>query len=265
MAIVEVKNVHKHFGSNEVLRGMELVVEEGEVVVLMGPSGSGKSTLLRCMTFLEEPDQGTITIDGITIQAGANDHKNKNAIRQLRQNTGFVFQHFNLFPHRTAIQNVMEGPLTVKKMKPEEAEVLARDLLDKVGLAEKADFFPSLLSGGQQQRVAIARALAMHPRVMLYDEPTSALDPELVREVLQVMKALALEGMTTVVVTHEMGFAREVANRVVFMDAGVVVEQGSAAQVFDNPRDDRTRKFLSAITNPHEAGEEQGTTIQQGE
>jgi len=231
----------------------------------MGPSGSGKSTLLRCMTFLEEPDQGTVTIDGITIQAGANAHTNKNAIRQLRQNTGFVFQHFNLFPHRTAIQNVMEGPLTVKKMKLEEAEPLARDLLEKVGLAEKADFFPSLLSGGQQQRVAIARALAMHPRVMLYDEPTSALDPELVREVLQVMKALALEGMTTVVVTHEMGFAREVANRVVFMDAGVVVEQGSAAQVFDTPRDDRTRKFLSAITSPHEAGEEQDTTIQLGE
>jgi ABC-type polar amino acid transport system ATPase subunit len=262
---VEVKNVYKRFGSNEVLRGMDLVVEEGEVVVLMGPSGSGKSTLLRCMTFLEEPDQGTVTVDGITIEAGANAHKNKNAIRQLRQNTGFVFQHFNLFPHRTAIQNVMEGLLTVKKMKPEEAEPLARDLLDKVGLAEKADFFPSLLSGGQQQRVAIARALAMHPRVMLYDEPTSALDPELVREVLQVMKALALEGMTTVVVTHEMGFAREVASRVVFMDAGVVVEQGSAAQVFDNPRDDRTRKFLSAIANPQETGEEQDTTIQQGE
>jgi ABC-type polar amino acid transport system ATPase subunit len=265
MAIVEVKNVYKRFGSNEVLRGMDLVVEEGEVVVLMGPSGSGKSTLLRCMTFLEEPDQGTVAIDGITIEAGANAHKNKNLIRQLRQNTGFVFQHFNLFPHRTAIQNVMEGLLTVKKMKPEEAEPLARDLLDKVGLAEKADFFPSLLSGGQQQRVAIARALAMHPRVMLYDEPTSALDPELVREVLQVMKALALEGMTTVVVTHEMGFAREVASRVVFMDAGVVVEQGSAAQVFDNPRDDRTRKFLSAIANPQETGEEQDTTIQQGE
>jgi len=265
MAIVEVKNVYKRFGSNEVLRGMDLVVEEGEVVVLMGPSGSGKSTLLRCMTFLEEPDQGTVTIDGITIEAGGNAHKHKNAIRQLRQNTGFVFQHFNLFPHRTAIQNVMEGLLTVKKMKPEEAEPLARDLLGKVGLAEKADFFPSLLSGGQQQRVAIARALAMHPRVMLYDEPTSALDPELVREVLQVMKALALEGMTTVVVTHEMGFAREVANRVVFMDAGVVVEQGSAAQVFDNPRDDRTRKFLSAIANPQETGEEQDTTIQQGE
>lgn len=265
MAIVEVKNVYKRFGSNEVLRGMDLVVEEGEVVVLMGPSGSGKSTLLRCMTFLEEPDQGTVTIDGITIEAGGSAHKHKNAIRQLRQNTGFVFQHFNLFPHRTAIQNVMEGLLTVKKMKPEEAEPLARDLLGKVGLAEKADFFPSLLSGGQQQRVAIARALAMHPRVMLYDEPTSALDPELVREVLQVMKALALEGMTTVVVTHEMGFAREVANRVVFMDAGVVVEQGSAAQVFDNPRDDRTRKFLSAIANPQETGEEQDTTIQQGE
>lgn len=262
MSIVEVKNVHKRFGSNEVLRGMDLVVEEGEVVVLMGPSGSGKSTLLRCMTFLEEPDQGAVTIDGITIQAGANAYKHKNGIRQLRQNTGFVFQHFNLFPHRTAIQNVMEGLLTVKKMKPKEAEPLARDLLGKVGLAEKADFFPSFLSGGQQQRVAIARALAMHPRVMLYDEPTSALDPELVREVLHVIKALALEGMTTVVVTHEMGFAREVANRVVFMDGGVVVEQGSATQVFDNPRDDRTREFLSAITNPQEAGEEQDTTIQ---
>src|SRR5665647_119120 len=246
MAIVEVKNLHKRFGSNEVLRGMDLVVEEGEVVVLMGPSGSGKSTLLRCMTFLEQPDQGTVTVDGITIEAGANAHKSKNAIRQLRQNTGFVFQHFNLFPHRTAIQNVMEGLLTVKKMKREEAEPLARDLLDKVGLAEKADFFPSLLSGGQQQRVAIARALAMHPRVMLYDEPTSALDPELVGEVLRVMRTLADEGRTMLVVTHEMTFAREVSNRVIFLNQGVIEEEGRPADVFGAPKSDRLRQFLSS-------------------
>jgi L-cystine transport system ATP-binding protein len=206
MAIVEVRNLHKQFGAHEVLKGIDLDVSESEVVVIMGPSGSGKSTLLRCLTFLEEPDQGTVTLDGLTAAAGAG-KRHKELVRRIRQNTGFVFQHFNLFPHKTALQNVMEGPLSVKKLHVDDARRIAEALLAKVGLAEKASTYPAMLSGGQQQRVAIARALAMRPRVMLYDEPTSALDPELVREVLQVMKDLAVEGMTMIVVTHEMAFA----------------------------------------------------------
>jgi len=246
MAIVEVRNLHKQFGAHEVLKGIDLDVSESEVVVIMGPSGSGKSTLLRCLTFLEEPDQGTVTLDGLTAAAGAGKH-HKELVRRIRQNTGFVFQHFNLFPHKTALQNVMEGPLSVKKLHLDDARRIAEELLAKVGLAEKASTYPAMLSGGQQQRVAIARALAMRPRVMLYDEPTSALDPELVREVLQVMKDLAVDGMTMIVVTHEMAFAREIADHVYFTDHGVIVEDGPPAALFGHPQKERTRAFLEQI------------------
>ncbi len=247
MAIIEVSGIHKKFGNSEVLKDICLEVEESQVVVIMGPSGSGKSTLLRCMTFLEEPDAGVVRMDGLEVQAGSPDRYRHKLIRQLRQNTGFVFQHFNLFPHKTALENIMEGPLVVKKASEKEAKELAEELLRKVGLSDRASHYPALLSGGQQQRVAIARALAMQPKVMLYDEPTSALDPELVREVLQVMKALANEGMTMVVVTHEMAFAKEVADRVIFMDDGYVVEDGTAKEIFESPVEERTRKFLNAI------------------
>jgi ABC-type polar amino acid transport system ATPase subunit len=247
MSIIEVEGIHKKFGSSEVLKGICLDVQESEVVVVMGPSGSGKSTLLRCMTFLEEPDAGIVRMNDLKVCAGAPDRQRNKVIHQLRKNTGFVFQHFNLFPHKTALQNVMEGPLVVKKMPAKAARELAEELLRKVGLADRANHYPALLSGGQQQRVAIARALAMEPKVMLYDEPTSALDPELVREVLQVMKTLANEGMTMVVVTHEMAFAREVADRVIFMDNGFVVETGTAKEIFESPTEERTRQFLNAI------------------
>jgi ABC-type polar amino acid transport system ATPase subunit len=246
MAIIEVRDLHKQFGAHEVLKGIDLDVSEREVVVIMGPSGSGKSTLLRCLTFLEEPDRGSVTLDGLTVTARTGTH-HKELVRKLRENTGFVFQHFNLFPHKTALQNVMEGPLSVKKLPKDDAQKIAERLLAKVGLADKGSSYPAMLSGGQQQRVAIARALAMQPRVMLYDEPTSALDPELVREVLQVMKDLAREGMTMIVVTHETAFAREVANRVIFMDAGIVVEQGGVGEIFDHAREPRTRRFLNVI------------------
>lgn len=247
LSIIEVEGIHKKFGNVEVLKGICLDVQDGEVVVVMGPSGSGKSTLLRCMTFLEEPDAGIVRMNNLEVCAGCSDRERNKVIHQLRQNTGFVFQHFNLFPHKTALQNVMEGPLVVKKMPEKAARELAEELLRKVGLADRANHYPSLLSGGQQQRVAIARALAMEPKVMLYDEPTSALDPELVREVLQVMKTLANEGMTMVVVTHEMSFAREVADRVIFMDGGFVVETGTAKEIFESPTEERTRRFLNAI------------------
>jgi L-cystine transport system ATP-binding protein len=249
MAIIDVRDLHKHFGAQHVLKGIDLSVAENEVVVVVGPSGSGKSTLLRCLTFLEEPDRGTVTVDGLTVAGGTGAH-HKELVRRIRQNTGFVFQHFNLFPHKTALQNVMEGPLAVKKLREPAARRIAEELLAKVGLSDKAATYPAMLSGGQQQRVAIARALAMQPRVMLYDEPTSSLDPELVREVLQVMKALATDGMTMLVVTHEMGFAREVADRVIFMNEGTVVEQGSVEDIFDHAREPRTRRFLNMITKP---------------
>lgn len=247
MAIIEIEGIHKKFGNTEVLKGVCLNVEESEVVCVMGPSGSGKSTLLRCMTFLEEPDEGFIRMNNLEVSAGQSTRHKKKLIHELRQSTGFVFQHFNLFPHKTALQNVMEGPIVVKEMPENEARELAEELLRKVGLSERANYYPALLSGGQQQRVAIARALAMQPKVMLYDEPTSALDPELVREVLQVMKDLANEGMTMVVVTHEMAFAREVADRVIFMDGGYVVETGTAKEIFESPTEERTRQFLNAI------------------
>lgn len=248
MSIIQIQNLKKRFGENEVLHGIDLAVNKSEVVVLMGPSGSGKSTLLRCLTFLEEPTEGIIKIGKHLLAAGEKlNRTRKSEIRTLRQSTGFVFQQFNLFPHKTAIENVMEGPIVVQGFQREAARKLAKALLEKVGLGDRCNHYPSQLSGGQQQRVAIARALSMNPMVMLYDEPTSALDPELVREVLQVMKDLAQEGMTMVVVTHEMKFAREVADRVIFMDAGVIVEEGTSEEIFNHPKEERTRRFLVKV------------------
>lgn len=248
--LITVKALEKSFGKNKVLRGIDLTVHSGEVLVVIGPSGSGKSTLLRCLNFLEQPNGGEIvvddkvyfsTIDNKKFQAGKND------IINLRSRMGMVFQRFNLFPHLTAIGNVMEGPLTVKHVDRAKAREEAMGLLRKVGLADKADEYPARLSGGQQQRVAIARALAMQPEVMLFDEPTSALDPELVGEVLSVMKDLAREGMTMIVVTHEMGFAREVGERVIFIDDGKILEEGTPADMFAHPKEKRTQDFLAKI------------------
>ena len=237
--MIEIKDLNKRFGELEVLKDITLTVSEGEVVVIIGPSGSGKSTLLRCINFLEKSESGEIYIDGKLIE-----RKDK-IITKMRQEVGMVFQHFNLFPHMTVLQNVLEGPTQVKKMTKQEAVLLAEELLQKVGLIDKRDEYPAMLSGGQKQRVAIARALAMGPKVMLFDEPTSALDPELVGEVLGVMKELAQEGMTMLVVTHEMGFAREVADRVLFMDGARIVETGTPEQIFSNPQNGRTQEFLS--------------------
>ena len=239
--MVKVSHIHKHFGRLHVLNDVSLTVTRGEVVVVIGPSGSGKSTLLRCLNFLEPVEQGEIWIDGIRL-----DHHKTN-IRQVRAEVGIVFQSFNLFPHLTAVRNVMLAPIVVRRRPEAEVRQEAERLLAKVGLQDKVDAYPSHLSGGQQQRVAIARALAMQPKLMLFDEVTSALDPELVREVLDVMKQLAREGMTMIVVTHEMGFAREVAQRVVFMDEGRIVEEGPVATVFDRPQNPRTQSFLSKI------------------
>ncbi len=246
--VVRVGGLRKTFGSLEVLRGVDLEVRAGEVVVVFGRSGSGKSTLLRCMNFLEEPSAGSVEIDGIRVLGGHRTRTQRERIRQLRIRTGMVFQDFNLFPHMTAIENVIEGPITVKGTAKPEAMELGRRLLDQVGLSDKADEHPIRLSGGQKQRVAIARALAMQPKVMLFDEPTSALDPELISEVLTVMKDLATETkMTMIVVTHEMGFAREVANRVAFFHEGEIVEEGSPEQIITNPRHPQTRRFLEAV------------------
>lgn len=248
MSIIQINNLRKNFGLNEVLQGIDLTINKSEVVVIMGPSGSGKSTLLRCLNFLEEPSEGIIQIGEFQVTAGGKiDHKLKKEIRELRKRTGFVFQSFNLFPHKTAIENVMEGPIVIHGASRDEARKLAESLLIKVGLGDRCDYYPAQLSGGQQQRVAIARSLALNPMVMLFDEPTSALDPELVREVLQVIKDLAQEGMTMIIVTHEMNFAKEVADRVVFMDNGVIVEQGTSEEIFQTPKEERTRKFLSTV------------------
>lgn len=240
--VVRISDLHKSYGELEVLKGVDLDVERGEVVVILGPSGSGKSTLLRCVNLLEVPTSGKIFFEDTEITDPSTD------INELRKHVGMVFQSFNLFPHLTAKGNVMLAQQKVLKRSKEEAETIALAELEKVGLAERADHYPNQLSGGQQQRVAIARALAMEPHVMLFDEATSALDPELVRGVLDVMKSLAKEGMTMMVVTHEMGFARDVADRVVFMDGGVVVEQGSPAEVFDHPQHNRTKDFLGHIS-----------------
>ena len=238
--MIVIENLHKAFGEVEVLKGVNLHIKPQEVVALIGPSGSGKSTLLRCMNYLEEPTSGKVTVAGTPLDGEAN-------INKVREEVGMVFQRFNLFPHMTALENIMLAPLKVKKASKAEAEKKARELLQRVGLADKADNYPSQLSGGQQQRVAIARALAMEPKVMLFDEPTSALDPEMVGEVLDVMRALAQDGMTMAIVTHEMGFAREVADRVLFIDGGGILEQGTPAEIFEHPQQERTQNFLSKV------------------
>ncbi|GGO00096.1 amino acid ABC transporter ATP-binding protein [Saccharibacillus kuerlensis] len=238
---IKVTGLKKSFGSNEVLKGIDMEVREGEVVCVIGPSGSGKSTFLRCLNLLEEIDGGQVIVDD-------HDLSNKNSdINKIRENIGMVFQHFNLFPHMNVMQNIMFAPTELKKQTKEEARKQALALLERVGLSDKADAYPSSLSGGQKQRVAIARALAMNPDVMLFDEPTSALDPEMVGEVLGVMQDLAREGMTMVIVTHEMGFAREVGHRVIFMDGGYIVEEGTPAEVFGNPKHERTISFLEKV------------------
>jgi ABC-type polar amino acid transport system ATPase subunit len=246
--VVRVEGLRKSFGHLEVLRGIDIEVDKGEVVVIFGRSGSGKSTLLRCINFLEEPTQGTIQVGDIRLRGGHRTKQQRDRIRALRIRTGIVFQQFNLFPHMTALQNVMEGPVTVKGIPQEEARSTALQLLTKVGLADKAEEYPIRLSGGQQQRVAIARALAMEPDVMMFDEPTSALDPELIGEVLSVMKSLAADlNVTMMVVTHEMGFAREVANRMMFFHEGVILEQGTPDQLFNHTQNPETRRFLEAV------------------
>jgi polar amino acid transport system ATP-binding protein len=241
--MLELRGVHKRFGSLEVLRGIDLRVAKGSVVCVLGPSGSGKSTLLRCINLLEPPDEGEIVLEGKVITGGAGGGD----LDYVRRRVGMVFQQFNLFPHKTALENVSLAQEKVLRRSDEEAAKKGRDLLARVGLSDKADEYPDRLSGGQQQRVAIARALAMDPHVMLFDEVTSALDPELIKEVLDVMRTLAAEGMTMIVVTHEMGFAREVADGVVFMDEGVIVEEGPPDQVIDSPREERTRRFLGLV------------------
>jgi len=249
--MVHADRVSKSFGSNEVLKSISLTVARGEVLCLVGPSGSGKSTLLRCINHLERVDAGRLTVDGelmgYTERGGKLYEMHPREAARQRRDIGMVFQRFNLFPHMTALENIAEAPMRVKGVKKDAAVTRARELLARVGLAEKADAYPAHLSGGQQQRVAIARALAMDPKLMLFDEPTSALDPELVGEVLQVMKQLAESGMTMIVVTHEMGFAREVADSLVFMDGGVVVESGDPREVLGNPHHERTKAFLSRV------------------
>ncbi|MDA0243843.1 MAG: amino acid ABC transporter ATP-binding protein [Chloroflexi bacterium] len=252
--IVRITNLHKYFGTLHVLKDLSLTVDPAEVICIIGPSGSGKSTFLRCLNFLEQPDLGTVEVDGLVVEAGGSGRGYRDAIHDLRLNTGMVFQSFNLFPHFTALGNVIEGPVTVKGMGEKEAADLGMHFLEKVGLAHKRDEYPARLSGGQQQRVAIARAMAMQPKVMLFDEPTSALDPELIGEVLAVMQQLVEDGMTMLTVTHEMAFARQFAHRVVFMDEGRFVEIGTPAELFDNAQDQRTQTFLKAITRLHSGG-----------
>lgn len=238
--MIDIKNLHKSFGDHEVLKGIDLHINPQEVVVIIGPSGSGKSTLLRCMNLLEVPTSGSVVVDGMDLTGDAD-------INKAREEIGMVFQRFNLFPHMTVLKNITLAPMKVRNISQKEAEKTARELLERVGLGDKADAYPPQLSGGQQQRVAIARALAMKPKVMLFDEPTSALDPEMVNEVLDVMKSLANEGMTMAVVTHEMGFAREVGDRLLFVDGGTIIEQGDPREVFENPKEERTKLFLSKV------------------
>jgi len=239
--VIKIESLYKSFGDLEVLKDINNQIAAGEVVVVIGPSGSGKSTMLRCLNRLEEITSGQVYIEGTPI------NNNETNINQIRQKVGMVFQQFNLFPHKTSLENITLAPVKVKKMGEEQAKKIAYDLLDKVGLKDKADVYPNQLSGGQKQRIAIARALAMQPEIMLFDEPTSALDPEMVGEVLEVMRDLAEEGMTMVVVTHEMGFAREVGDRVLFMDEGRIVEEGPPKQIFGEPQEERTKDFLSKI------------------
>lgn len=238
--MIIIKDLYKSYGANQILKGIDLHIKKSEVVVVIGPSGSGKSTLLRCVNYLEVPTSGTITINNETITRKTN-------INHIRAEVGMVFQHFNLFPHMTVLDNITVAPINVRKKSVKEAEAKAMELLDRVGLADKAKAYPDQLSGGQQQRVAIARALAMEPQVMLFDEPTSALDPEMVNEVLDVMRDLAQEGMTMMCVTHEMGFARQVADRVLFVDQGKILEDTTPEQLFTNPQHERTKEFLAKI------------------
>ena len=238
--MIKLENVHKSFGKNEVLKGIDLHIEKGQVVVIIGPSGSGKSTVLRTMNYLEEPTSGKVIVDGM-------DLSDKSKLNEVRAEVGMVFQNFNLFPHMTVMENLTLAQTKVRKTSSDEAKKIGQALLDRVGLGDKANAYPDSLSGGQKQRVAIARALAMKPKVMLFDEPTSALDPEMVREVLDVMKSLAEEGMTMVIVTHEMGFAKEVADRVLFVDGGLILEDDIPEKVFDAPTNERTKLFLSKI------------------
>lgn len=238
--MIKLKNLHKSFGGSEILKGIDLEVTEKEVVVIIGPSGSGKSTLLRCINYLEQPTSGTVEVDGIVLDSEAN-------INTVRAEVGMVFQRFNLFPHMTVLDNITLAPMKVRGVSKEEAEKTAHELLTRVGLGDRGDAYPTQLSGGQQQRVAIARALAMRPKVMLFDEPTSALDPEMVKEVLNVMKKLAEEGMTMVVVTHEMGFAREVGDRVLFIEGGRILEEGTPEEIFSHPKEERLKSFLSEV------------------
>ncbi|MGL6010131.1 MAG: amino acid ABC transporter ATP-binding protein [Shewanella oncorhynchi] len=239
--MIKITNLHKNFGDNQVLKGISEHIHQGEVVSVIGPSGSGKSTFLRCINLLEQPSQGDIEIEGQLITAP------NASVDKLRQKVGMVFQNFNLFPHKTVIQNITLAPISLKLMTPNQAETKALDLLAQVGLSDKANAYPASLSGGQKQRVAIARALAMEPDLMLFDEPTSALDPEMVGDVLDVMKDLALKGMTMVIVTHEMGFARDVSDRVIFMDGGYVVESSPPDELFSHPKEARTQAFLSKV------------------
>ncbi len=245
--MIEVHGLSKRFGPHEVLHGIELTVERGEVLAIVGPSGSGKTTLLRCLNYLETPSAGRVRLGEIELDAAEAPKRRGPRVRALRQRAGFVFQNFNLFPHRTALENVIEGPLIVKREPRAQAEARGRALLAKVGLADKVDVYPGRLSGGQQQRVAIARALAMEPEVILFDEPTSALDPELVGVVLATIRDLAAEHRTMIIVTHEMTFARDVADRAIFMDEGNIVEQRPARELFSTPREERTRRFLRKL------------------
>ncbi|MFJ5769305.1 amino acid ABC transporter ATP-binding protein [Psychrobacillus sp. NPDC093180] len=243
--MISISNLHKKFGKNEVLKGINIQIDKGDVISILGPSGSGKTTLLRCLNYLERPDEGTITIDDVTIDSKK---VHKKDVYQLRRKSAMVFQSYNLFQHKTVLQNVMEGLVVVQKMNVKEAREIALEMLKKVGLEQKVDAYPLQLSGGQQQRVGIARALALNPEVILFDEPTSALDPELVGEVLDVIRKISREGITMIIVTHEMNFAREVSNRVIFMDGGVVVEEGVPNDIFRTPKEDRTKQFLKRMT-----------------
>lgn len=250
MSMIEIKNVGKSFGETEVLKGIDLTVEKGDVVAILGPSGSGKTTFLRCINFLEKADRGTMTFDGKTYDLG---HIKHSDISAIRKKTAFVFQNYNLFANKTALQNVMLGLQVARHVPKEEAKKIGMAMLEKVGLSDRCDHYPIQLSGGQQQRVAIARALATDPEIIYFDEPTSALDPELIGEVLTVMKQLANDGMTMLVVTHEMNFARNVSNKIMFMDEGIVLESTTSKEFFENPKEERTREFLKNISSQHDA------------
>lgn len=242
--MLEIRDIHKSFGKNEILKGVNLKINKGDVVVILGPSGSGKTTLLRCINFLERADKGTARYGDLEVDLK---HASRKEVQQVRKKTAFVFQNYNLFNNKTAIENVMEGLVVARKVPKEEAREIAKKALDKVGLSDKYDYYPVQLSGGQQQRVGIARAVALNPDIILFDEPTSALDPELVGEVLNTMKEIAKEGTTMLVVTHEMGFARDVANKVIFMDGGVIVEEGTPHDIFVSPKEERTKQFLRRV------------------